>query len=86
MFFATVLFLNPNIAEKFLANLQKVGGWFQRMTSKEARTAYNQVQDIKAKFLDALAGAATNTRTGRSLPRLKKTKKKPPKRLTARVG
>lgn len=57
--------MNPNIAEKFLANLQKVGGWFQRMTSKEARTAYKQVQEIKAKFLDALAERGYEYKAGK---------------------
>ena len=49
----------------FLANLEKVGGWFKRMTSKEARTAYKQVQDIKAKFLDALAERGYQYKNGK---------------------
>ena len=57
--------MNPNLAERFLANLEKVGGWFKRMTSKEARTAYKQVQEIKAKFLDALAERGYQYKNGK---------------------
>ena len=46
------------------------------MTSKEARTAYKQVQDIKAKFLDALAERGYQYKNGKVIAAAEEDKEK----------